>query len=73
MACPEAALAFFNFNCNQFQDGKPTQFDSLVLHGLHDFEAGDGKVSCCLEVTEQLQNRYGTLHGGCIGAWGGGR
>jgi hypothetical protein len=27
-----------------------------------------GRVRCALPVTPAVQNRYGTLHGGCIGA-----
>ena len=50
-------------------DGKnmnqASRFDS-VLHSLRDFEASPGKVTCKVTVTPAMQNRNGTLHGGCI-------
>jgi hypothetical protein len=41
-------------------------FDS-TLEGLEVTGGGPGSVVCKLHVTKKLQNRYGTLHGGCIG------
>ncbi|WIA42983.1 hypothetical protein OEZ86_009521 [Tetradesmus obliquus] len=40
-------------------------FDT-TLEGLEVTGGGPGSVSCKLPVTKKLQNRYGTLHGGCI-------
>lgn len=40
-------------------------FDS-TLEGLEVTGGGPGSVSCKLPVTKKLQNRYSTLHGGCI-------
>jgi acyl-coenzyme A thioesterase PaaI-like protein len=41
-------------------------FDS-TLEGLEVTGGGPGSVVCKLHVSKKLQNRYGTLHGGCIG------
>lgn len=70
MDSPERALSFLKFNLNAREDGKPIQFETLTLSNLYGFEVGDGLVTCYLDVTEELQNRYGTLHGGCIGVAG---
>ena len=69
MNSPERALSFLEFNLGAREGGKPVQFESLTLSNLYGFETGDGTLTCYLDVTEELQNRYGTLHGGCIGAW----
>lgn len=42
------------------------RFDARALAGLTAICAQPGRVSCALEVTEGLSNRYETLHGGCI-------
>ena len=39
-----------------------------ALNGLKDIRASSGCVLCTLPVTKRVQNRYNTLHGGCIGA-----
>ncbi|KAK2080531.1 hypothetical protein QBZ16_000384 [Prototheca wickerhamii] len=66
MNSPERALSFLEFNLGAREGGKPVQFESLTLSNLYGFETGDGTLTCYLDVTEELQNRYGTLHGGCI-------
>jgi hypothetical protein len=33
-----------------------------------DIRVEPGRVRCSLPVSRAVQNRYGTLHGGCIGA-----
>ncbi len=40
-----------------------------ALNGLKDIRASSGCVLCTLPVTKRVQNRYNTLHGGCIGAF----
>jgi acyl-coenzyme A thioesterase PaaI-like protein len=40
----------------------------LTLQGMQLVSSRAGHISCSLQVTPQLQNRYGTLHGGAIGA-----
>lgn len=67
MACPEAAVQFLKFNCSQKDGAEHLQFDTLALHGIYGFSADDGTATCYLDVVDELQNRYGTLHGGCIG------
>ena len=42
-------------------------FDTLALHGIRDVAATPGRLQCSLPVTPHIQNRNGTLHGGCIG------
>lgn len=42
-------------------------FDTVALHTIRDIKATDGRVTCVLPVEARVQNRYKTLHGGCIG------
>lgn len=42
-------------------------FDRLTLQGLQLVSAQPGCVVCRLVVSQQLQNRYATLHGGATG------
>ena len=39
-----------------------------ALNELRDIRATPGRIVCTLPVTKRVQNRYNTLHGGCIGA-----
>ncbi|GFR47180.1 hypothetical protein Agub_g8771 [Astrephomene gubernaculifera] len=39
-------------------------FDHTALQGLTVTDVSDGRIVCELPVTERVQNRYGTLHGG---------
>lgn len=43
-------------------------YDAAPLRRCVDptFPEGGGKFACELEVTRELTNRFGTLHGGCI-------
>lgn len=43
-------------------------FDTVALNTIRDIKATDGRVTCVIPVEPRVQNRYGTLHGGCIGA-----
>lgn len=45
----------------------PLVFDTTALRQLHSIEAAPGRVTAELPVTPAVANRYGTLHGGCIG------
>lgn len=40
-------------------------FDHTALRGLKDIETSHGRLTCTLPVSPEVQNRYGTLHGGC--------
>lgn len=35
--------------------------------GLQDVKAWPGGIKCTMPVLQKVQNRYGTLHGGCVG------
>lgn len=43
-------------------------FDQHTLSEMQVISSEPGRAVCTLQVTPQLQNRYGTLHGGAIGA-----
>lgn len=42
-------------------------FDTTAIKDLDVIEAGPKRCLCKLHVGEKVVNRYGTLHGGCIG------
>ena len=44
-----------------------TSFDVRTGQGLQVLDARAGWVKCNILVDQTLQNRHGTLHGGCIG------
>ncbi|GIL75904.1 hypothetical protein Vretimale_5594 [Volvox reticuliferus] len=44
-------------------DDRPT-FDHTALQGLRVVEVAEGRIVCEMPVSERVQNRYGTLHGG---------
>lgn len=64
----ELALLFLR-TVTQQEDaaGGPTSFDTSALRSLEQLHAEPGRFTCVLPVTPPVQNRYGTLHGGCIG------
>ena len=65
----ELALAFLEAGTHQRnENGAPEQFDTTALSALRDVQASAGRVTARLPVTPEVSNRYGTLHGGCIGA-----
>ena len=74
MGTPELGLEFakrvIGLSAPAHKDGLDlncaTRFDS-VLQSLSDFEAEPGRLRCRFTVTPAMQNRYATLHGGCIG------
>ena len=45
----------------------PQNFDSVALHSIYDITAYSGRLTCKIRVDQAVQNRYHTLHGGCIG------
>lgn len=49
-------------------------FDTTALSGLQldSIRASPGRLTATMPVSDAVANRYGTLHGGCIGALGGG-
>ncbi len=73
MASPEAAVAFLEYlTSNVIKDDIDLNtspcFDTTALIDVKDITASPGRVICRFPVTERVQNRYNTLHGGCIGA-----
>lgn len=40
-------------------------FDHTALQGIKDIKTSHGRLTCTLPVEPRVQNRYGTLHGGC--------
>ncbi len=61
-------------------DGASLCFDTTALSTLQleSIQASPGRITASMPVTDAVANRYGTLHGGCIGAcaaraWLGGR
>lgn len=67
MGSPESAKAFLEgiISC-RLDSGVPGNFDTVALGSLKDIRATSSRVLCTLFVSPQVQNRYGTLHGGCI-------
>lgn len=69
-ATPEAAELFISDMISDVREGfdlESTQnFEATALHGVKDITATHGQVVCTLPVTQRVQNRYNTLHGGCI-------
>lgn len=69
MGTPQAGSLFLQacVDCLD-DDNQPQQFDTTALRGLTDITAEHGRITCRLPVSPAVRNRYGTLHGGCIGA-----
>lgn len=65
------ALAFLeNVTAQRDADGVSQSFDTTALSRLHSIEVpAPGRLTAVLPITPEVQNRYGTLHGGCIGDW----
>ncbi|CAL5219115.1 g889 [Coccomyxa viridis] len=43
-----------------------SMFDTVALQTITDIRAYEGRLTCIIPVEPRVQNRYGTLHGGCI-------
>ena len=64
----ELAVAFLEtVGHHRDADGGSLQFDTTALSALRDVAASAGRCTAVLPVTPPVSNRYGTLHGGCIG------
>ncbi len=70
-ATPEAAEDFITDMISDVREGFQTDatrnFEATALYGLRNITATRGQVVCTLPVSQRVQNRYNTLHGGCIG------
>jgi len=65
MGSPQLAYGFLLYSTTlETQDG-PKIFDTTSLKGIYDVRAEVGRVTCKLPVELRVQNRNGTLHGGC--------
>ena len=71
MGSPKAGKLFLQALTGSGLDSSSLQehskFDTVALQTIKDIEASEGQVTCLIPVEERVQNRYGTLHGGCIG------
>ncbi len=71
MGTPEAGKFFLQALTGSGLDGDSLEenymFDSVALHTIRDIKAYKGRLTCIIPVEPRVQNRYGTLHGGCIG------
>ena len=66
MGSPELAYGFLLYSTTRHtKDGDAEIFDTTALKGIYDIRAEDGRVTCKLRVDPRVQNRNGTLHGGC--------
>eukprot|EP00854_Cymbomonas_tetramitiformis_P014592 gene14592-17243_t len=50
----------------QFLQQNNNTYDQTVLADIKDVYCERGRFTCVIPVNEKVQNRYGTLHGGCI-------
>lgn len=65
MGSPQAAAGFLLYSTTHADNGEPTIFDTTALRGIFDVRAEPHRVTCRFPVTQRVQNRNGTLHGGC--------
>lgn len=67
MGSPQAAAGFLLYSISRRDSNNDsTCFDTTSLSNLRDIKADDsGRLTCILPVTRSVQNRMGTLHGGC--------
>jgi acyl-coenzyme A thioesterase 13 len=66
MGSLQAAVGFLAYNTSRTQEDGEEVFDTTALRGIYDIRAEDGRVTCRFRVLPRVQNRNGTLHGGCI-------
>lgn len=71
MGTPEAGRLFLQALTGSGLDSSDLEqdsiFDTVSLQTIRDIKAYDGRLTCIIPVERRVQNRYGTLHGGCIG------
>lgn len=69
---PEAGKSFLEYLVSTGEKdvdlNNAPSFDTTALHAVYDIRASEGKLVCKFPVTELVQNRFNTLHGGCIGS-----
>ena len=74
MGTPDAGVMFLQALTGSGLEGidldQAPNFDTVALHSIYDIQAypeTPGRLTCKLRVETPVQNRYRTLHGGCIG------
>jgi acyl-coenzyme A thioesterase PaaI-like protein len=71
MGTPEAGKLFLESltgsNLTDIDLEDAPVFDTVALNTIRDIQAFPGRLTCIIPVEQRVQNRYGTLHGGCIG------
>lgn len=71
MGTPEKAISFLtdltSWHSKNFRPDTTNNFDSNALAGMIITDVSPGRMLCELAVTPRVQNRFGSLHGGCIG------
>ena len=73
MGSPARAVSFLtdltSWHTDTFNAETTGNFDTTALHGLKVISSTAGQMTCNFPVNTRVQNRFGTLHGGCIGNW----
>lgn len=71
MGSPAGAVSFLtdltSWHRDTFNPDTTDNFDTTALHGLKVKSSTAGRMICDFPVNKRVQNRFGTLHGGCIG------
>ena len=71
MGSPARAVSFLtdltSWHTATFCADSTNLFDATALHGLKVTSSTAGRMVCDFPVHKRVQNRFGTLHGGCIG------
>lgn len=69
MGTPEAGKLFLQAltGSGSTDMSEDSMFDTVALQTVTDIRAYKGRLTCIIPVQPRVQNRYGTLHGGCIG------
>lgn len=71
MGSPAQAVSFLtdltSWHTDNFNPNTTETFDTTALHGLEITNTTVGRMTCNFPVNKRVQNRFGALHGGCVG------
>lgn len=71
MGSPAKAISFLtdltSWHYKTFRPDTTNNFDTTALAGLKVVNTTPGRMLCELHVAPRVQNRFGSLHGGCVG------
>ena len=71
MGSPAKAISFLtdltSWHSQTFRPDTTRNFDTTALAGLQIITVSPGRMLCELPVAPRVQNRFGSLHGGCLG------